>query len=97
MVKYSFFLSYRKSLYANYSGLFNQEESDGSDELDDEPLSIESIKAKKEEANQKKWIWVKFIYDLCDGDITKTSEVLEQPFITCLIWKSMEIELKISK
>lgn len=37
-------------------------------------------------------MWIKIIYDLSAGDITKTETVLAMNYITCLIWLSYRRE-----
>jgi hypothetical protein len=88
-------LDYRKSLYEQFEGLFNQEESYGDDEGgtdDGVRRGFADSQQVEEERKQSKWNWIGIIYRLCNGDITKTQEVVDKSFIECLVWMSYEKE-----
>ena len=91
-------MDYRKSIYVQFEGLFNQEEPDGDDEgsTDDgvRPGFAESQQVD-EQRKQSKWNWIGIIYRLCEGDITKTEQVVSKTFIECLVWMSYQKEMKI--
>jgi hypothetical protein len=88
-------LDYRKGLYQQFEGLFNQEEPDGDDEGSTDnghrPGFAEAQRIE-EEKKQSKWNWIGIIYRLCEGDITKTEQVVSKTFIECLVWMSYQKE-----
>ena len=90
-------MDYRKGLYRQFEGLFNQEEPE-SDDGDSEPNgdrqgTFAEAQRVEEDKKQSKWSWIGIIYGLCDGDITKTAEVVSKPFIECLVWMSYKKEM----
>jgi len=98
MFKYTFFLSYRTELFKRYEGLFRQDEiGDDDEEVRTGRLTIEDVMAMNGEKRSKKWSWISMIYSLCNGDITKTNEIVSKPFTECLIWMSYEKEMNIKK
>ena len=88
-------MDYRKGLYRQFEGLFNQEEPDGDDEGstdDGNRRGFAEAQRVEEEKKQSKWNWIGIIYRLCDGDITKTEQVVSKTFIECLVWMSYQKE-----
>lgn len=39
---------------------------------------------------QAQWSWFSVVYSLSKGDITKSEEVVNKPFLECLIWMTYE-------
>ena len=89
-------MDYRKSIYQQFEGLFSQEEQDTDDGDSDTDGNRQGTFAEAQrlddERKQSKWNWIGIIYRLCDGDITKTEEVVGKTFIECLVWMSYEKE-----
>jgi hypothetical protein len=89
-------LENRSGLYKQFEGLFNQEEQD--EDVGDSPTdgnrqgSFAEAQRVEEDRKQNKWNWISIIYRLCNGDITKTEQVVSKPFIECLVWMSFEKE-----
>jgi hypothetical protein len=89
-------LDYRKDLYEKFAGLFDTEQSEGDDEdipTDGNRPSFTDAQRIEEDKRQSKWNWIGIIYRLCDGDITKTEQVVNKTFIECLVWMSYEKEM----
>lgn len=89
-------MDYRTGIYKQFEGLFNQEEQDGDNEDigdDGNRQGFTESQRIEEERKQSKWNWISVIYRLCNGDITKTEEVVSKPFIECLVWMSYEKEM----
>lgn len=80
------YLAYRKKMLDNYDDLF-MNESDEEDEVEPEP--IDKI--------QSRWAWMRLVYDLCDGDITKANTVLDLPHLMVLNWLTMVKDLKLNQ
>ena len=98
MGKPSFFLSYREGIYKQFAGLFGQPD----DGYEEEPVedvkgtsrrTLDDVRAEQEEERIRKWTWIGIIYSLCDGDITKSEQVVSKPFIECLVWMSYKKEM----
>jgi hypothetical protein len=53
-------------------------------------LTVNDAKAIEAEKEKSEWSWIGLIWRLCNGDITKTEEVLAKPFMEVLIWLSYE-------
>jgi hypothetical protein len=88
-------LDYRKGLYEQFEGLFTQEEplgDDGDSPDDGNRQGFAESQRVDDERKQSKWNWISIIYRLCNGDITKTEQVVSKPFIECLVWMSYEKE-----
>ena len=88
-------MDYRKGLYQQFEGLFSQEEPDGDDgdsDTDGNRQGFAESQRIDDERKQSKWTWIGIIYRLCDGDITKTQEVVDKTFIECLVWMSYQKE-----
>lgn len=99
MGKPTFFLSYRNEIYERFAGLFTGEaedtvrkEPDGDTEKGGRK-TIEEAQAEMDMDKREKWAWIGIIYKLCGGDITKTEQVVNKPFIECLVWLSYEKEV----
>ena len=92
------YLKYRENFMQKYENLFNEsdEDDDDTDDLKDFD-SVDEYKANKEAVEQgkkaKKWGWEQLLYDLCEGDITKTDEVGELPLIFVFNMLSMRKEM----
>jgi hypothetical protein len=78
------FLKYRKDIIEKYKGIFGGGEPDD-DEFDDE--EIEEVEV--DNSAETKWGWLAVIYNMANGDITKTDAILEKSFISVLNWASM--------
>lgn len=82
------FLKYRKELIEKYKGIFGGEEYDDEDEdidLDEEEVEEEEV----DNSAESKWGWLAVIYNMANGDITKTDAILDKSFISVLNWASM--------
>ena len=92
------YLKYRENFMQKYENLFNDsdEDDDETDDLKDFD-SVDEYKANKEAVEQgkkaKKWGWERLLYDLCEGDITKTDEVGELPLIFVFNMLAMRKEM----
>jgi hypothetical protein len=78
------FLKYRKDIIEKYKGIFGGGEPDD-DDFDDE--EIEEVEV--DNSAESKWGWLAVIYNMANGDITKTDAILEKSFISVLNWASM--------
>jgi hypothetical protein len=78
------FLKYRKDIIEKYKGIFGGGEPDD-DEFDDE----ETEEVEVDNSAETKWGWLAVIYNMANGDITKTDAILEKSFISVLNWASM--------
>lgn len=88
-----FFLSYRKGIYKNYSGLFTNT-GDGNGDENPEDAEEQDAEAKSEEMEQRKWAWYSFLYSTAKGDIRAIKEIADYNFIFTLTHKSFEVENK---
>ena len=91
-------MDYRKDLYERFGGLFGGESEDiepGDEKTNGRRLSFEDKQAEQQEERQRKWMWISIIYQLCDGDITKTEMVINKTFTECLVWLSYKKEMNI--
>jgi hypothetical protein len=79
------YLTYRKKLLDNYDDLFLND----SDEEEEEPEPQDTV--------QTRWAWMRLVYDLCDGDITKANAVLDLPHLMVLNWLTMVKDLKLNQ
>jgi hypothetical protein len=79
------FLSYRTKLLKNYDDLFTNEE--GEEEEEQEPV----------DKVQSRWAWMRLVYDLCEGDITKANAVLDLPHLMVLNWLTMVKDLRLNQ
>jgi hypothetical protein len=80
------YLIYRKKLLENYDDLFLNDSED-EEEVDPEP----------QDQVQTRWAWMRLVYDLCDGDITKANAVLDLPHLMVLNWLTMIKDLKLNQ
>jgi hypothetical protein len=84
---YTFFLSYRTDIHNKYQLLFGTDEpEDEGEEQRSGRKSVSDIQAEMRQKQMNEWSWIGLIYSLCDGDITRTEEILKKPYIECLIW-----------
>lgn len=83
------YLKFREEFIKAYENLFMPD----IEETDD--LDAEDKKEEEEEKRVQKWSWERVIYDLCNGDITKTEQVTELPLVMVFNFLSMKHELKI--
>lgn len=83
------YLKFREEFIKAYENLFMPD----IEETDD--LDPEDKKEEEEEKRVQKWSWERVIYDLCNGDITKTEQVTELPLVMVFNFLSMKHELKI--
>lgn len=81
------YLTYRKKLLENYDDLFLNDSEEEDDEVDAEP----------QDQVQTRWAWMRLVYDLCDGDITKANAVLDLPHLMVLNWLTMIKDLKLNQ
>ena len=80
------FESWKKTFEENYAPLFEPEfEKD-----EDYEPSEEDEKEDKLEEDKKRFSWERFIYGLCDGDLTKSDAVLELGLIYVFNMLSMK-------
>jgi hypothetical protein len=79
------YLTYIKKLLDNYDDLFLND----SDEEEEEPEPQDTV--------QTRWAWMRLVYDLCDGDITKANAVLDLPHLMVLNWLTMVKDLKLNQ
>jgi hypothetical protein len=79
------FLKYRKDIIEKYKGIFGGGEPDD-DEFDNDE-EIEEVEV--DNSAETKWGWLAVIYNMANGDITKTDAILEKSFISVLNWASM--------
>jgi hypothetical protein len=93
--KHPFFLSYRTDLFKRYEGLFEQADGDDGEELNNSRMTVAEAQMADKEKRKRKWSWIGVIYSLCDGDITKSNEIVNKKFTECLIWLSYKKEMNI--
>lgn len=80
------FIKYKEDFEATYSTLFKPD-------LSDEPIEDLEEEDKKEieqEEQLDKFSWERLIYSLCDGDLTKTDQVLNLGLTYCFNMLSMK-------
>lgn len=91
-------MDYRKDLYERFGGLFGGESKDieaGDDRPNERRLSFEDKQAEQQEERSRKWMWISIIYQLSEGDICRTEEVVNKNFTECLVWLSYRKEMNI--
>jgi hypothetical protein len=77
-------LKYREKLLENYDDLFD----DGSSSVeDDEPPEEPTQK----EVVQTRWAWMRTVWELADGDITKANDILALPHLMVLNWITLVV------
>ena len=92
------YLKYRENFMQKYENLFNStdEEDDEDDDINDFD-SVDEYKANKEAVEQgkkaRKWGWESLLYDLCEGDLTKTDQIGDLPLIFVFNMLSMRKEM----
>lgn len=80
------FIKYKEDFEVTYSTLFKPD-------LSDEPIEDLEEEDKKEieqEEQLDKFSWERLIYSLCDGDLTKTDQVLNLGLTYCFNMLSMK-------
>ena len=92
------YLKYRETFMQKYENLFNESDPDDDEEDDINDFdSVDEYKANKEAVEHgkkaKKWGWEQLLYDLCEGDLTKTDQVGELPLIFVFNMLSMRKEM----
>ena len=80
------FIKYKEDFEATYSTLFKPDLSD--EPIDD--LDEETKKDIEEEERLDQFSWERLIYSLCDGDLTKTDQVLNLGLTYCFNMLSMK-------
>jgi hypothetical protein len=58
-------------------------------------MTVAEAQMADKEKRKRKWSWIGVIYSLCDGDITKSNEIVNKKFTECLIWLSYKKEMNI--
>lgn len=53
-------------------------------------MTVADAKALADEKEKSKWSWIGVIYNLCEGDITRTEKVLSKSIMEVLIWMSYQ-------
>jgi hypothetical protein len=80
-----YLLDWRSNILNNYKSILIGDDGEELDEEEKEGLSEADIKEIEEDLKKEKvkkdFSWLKFIYDLSDGDITKMKDVLNTSFI----------------
>lgn len=71
------FISWKENFEDNYAPLF-EPEFEADENYEPEP---EDEKEDKLEEDKKRFSWERFIYNLCEGDLTKSDKVLELKLI----------------
>ena len=92
------YLKYRENFMQKYENLFNSTDEDDDEEDDIKDFdSVDEYKANKEAIEQgkkaRKWGWESLLYDLCEGDLTKTDQVGDLPLIFVFNMLSMRKEM----
>jgi hypothetical protein len=83
-----FFVEFRDNFLKVYENLFNPVVE--SDELEDNELDQEDIKAEEEEKKLSKFSWERLIFDLSGGDLTKVDQLTDLPIILVFNMLSMK-------
>lgn len=71
------FLKFRENFLKTYENLFSGEADEPLTDEERANLDAEDIKEIEAEEKSAKWSWELMIYNLCNGDVTKTSKVGE--------------------
>jgi hypothetical protein len=91
----SYYTNFRKMFTSTYENLL-EPKIDLLDDIEtDYELDEEDIKLEKEEKLNEKWGWERVINKLSNGDITKTTEILNLPVIFVMNHLSMLKELNL--
>ena len=83
-----FFVEFRDNFLKVYENLFNPPIE--SEELDENELDQEDIKAEEEEKKLSKFSWERLIFDLSGGDLTKVDQLTDLPIILVFNMLSMK-------
>ena len=92
------YLKFRDSIFENYSGLFNGEDSSEEEKIDEnESIISRSEKKKEKDRNDsvRKWSWDIFLLRLAQNDATKIDQVTQMNLLQALNVLSMKKELQI--
>lgn len=92
------FLEFRETLYADYSGLFDDVPEESDDDIDPNESIIEKAKRIQEEQKDKlseKWGWDLLLYRLAKMENKSIQEVTGMPLIQALNMLSMKKEMKL--
>ena len=81
------FLKYRKEIIERYKGIFGGDDFD--EDEDSELDNLDDEETESDNSPESKWGWLAVVYNMANGDITKTDAILEKPFISVLNWASM--------
>lgn len=83
------YLKYRKELIESYGGLFGGVGSFDEDEGEIEDEELEELEEIDPNTPEAKWGWLAVVYNMANGDITKTDAIMKKTFISVLNWASM--------
>jgi hypothetical protein len=83
-------LEYRSGIYKRFEGLFQSRDEEEDEYEVEGRLTVADAKAIADENERSKWSWIGVIWNLSNGDITKTNEVLAKPIMEVLIWLSYQ-------
>ena len=89
------FLNYRDTFLKNYENLFTGELDEELSEEERREMDPEEVKEIEQEQKLAKWSWEQTIYELTNGDITKSEKVGALPLIYVFNMLSMKKELDI--
>jgi len=78
-------IKYRTSILENYEDLFSADEN----EEVEQPDTIDIV--------QTRWAWMRTVWELADGDITKANDILSLPHLMVLNWITMVKDLKLNQ
>ncbi len=95
-----YFLDFKDNIFNIYSIIFTNpddlEEPEDVENLTEE--EIEEIKKEIEiEKGKAKWAWMSLVYDLCNGDLTKTDDITNLSLVYVLNTLMMVKQLDIKK
>jgi len=94
------YIKFRKHIYDNYSGLFDFDDSDSTEEIDVSQMSaadkLTYQKAIEQEKIVSKWGLDALLMKLANNDVTKINDVVKLPLLLCLNSLALFKELNIS-
>lgn len=91
------YLDFRERFMEKYEDLFDTEEDDKDEEGVEvvERVTLSEEVRKDKERKLAKWAWERFIFDMCDKDVTKYPKVIVLPLVFVFNTLSMRQDLKI--
>ncbi len=83
------FAEYRQNVYSKYPNVFMVDDEDDIDETDD----VEADEPKQDVATG----WLKIVFLMAEGDLTKYNDIISSPHILVFNWASLSDSLKSKK